>query len=76
MVKVVGALGVFFFFTPDDAAVGLDLGVRIKRSLAIAPRAVFDFDVLVQREFGLSHANLLVLNTGKLTSWRFLRKRF
>jgi hypothetical protein len=37
--------------------------------------AILELDVLVDREFGLSHKNLLVLNTEKLTSWRFLRKR-
>ncbi len=59
VVKVVGALGVFFFLAPDDAAIGLDFAVRIKRSLAITPRAVCELEVLVQREFGLSHKNLL-----------------
>jgi hypothetical protein len=48
----------FFFFAADDAAVELDFSVRIKRSLAITPRSVCELDVLVQREFGLSHKNL------------------
>jgi hypothetical protein len=50
---------VFFFLAIDYAAVRLDFSVRIERSLAITPRAVFELDVLVQREFGLSHKNLL-----------------
>jgi hypothetical protein len=42
-----------------QAAVGLDFSVRIEGSIAVMPRAVCELDVLVQREFGLSHKNLL-----------------
>jgi hypothetical protein len=54
----------------------LDFPVREDGSLAVTPRAVLELDVLVEREFGLSHKNLLGLNTGKQASWRFLRERF
>lgn len=60
----------------DHYDIGLDLAVRVEGSLFVAPRAVVKLDVFVEREFGLSHKNLLVLNTGKITSRRFLRKRF
>jgi len=48
-----------FFLAPDYAAVGLDFSVRMKGGLALTPRAVCELDVLVQREFGHSHKNLL-----------------
>jgi hypothetical protein len=72
-----GALGVFFLVLifSDDYDVGLDLDVFVECGFAVPPAAL-ELDVFVQPEFGLSHKNLLVLNTGKLTSWRFLRKRF
>jgi hypothetical protein len=46
VIKVVGALEMLFFLAADHAAVGLDFSVRIKRSLAITPRVVFELDVL------------------------------
>jgi hypothetical protein len=50
--------------------------VRESTSQRLAVNPVLELDVLVGGEFGLNHKNLLVLNTGKLTSWRFLRERF
>ena len=49
----------FFFLAGDDALVGLDFAVRIEGRPAVPPRAVLELDVLVDREFGLSHKNLL-----------------
>jgi len=54
----------------DDDHVGLDLAVRIEGSPLVAPNAVGQLDVFVQREFGMGHKNLLLFNTGKLTSWK------
>jgi len=68
--------GFFLCVLPDDDDVGLDRAVRLEDSLFVAPNLVVQLDVLVRREFGLSHKNLLFRNTGKLTSWRFLRERF
>ena len=42
----------------DELAVGFDFAVRIKGSPAVTPIAPCELDVLVQREFGLSHKNL------------------
>lgn len=47
--------------------------VRVEGSPLVALSAIVE---LVQSEFGLSDKNLLVLNSGKLASWRFLKKRF
>ena len=58
VIKVVGSLEMPFFLAADYA-IGLDFSVRIKGGLALTPRAVCELDVPVQREFGLSHKNLL-----------------
>jgi hypothetical protein len=59
VVKVIGTLGMLFLLAADDAAVGLNFAVRIKGSLAVAPRTFCQLDVLLQCEFGLRHKNLL-----------------
>jgi hypothetical protein len=65
VVEVAGAFGMFFFLVADEAPVGLDFSVRIEGSPAVAPRPILELDVLVDREFGLSHKNLLRANTEK-----------
>ena len=47
-----------FLLATDDATVGFDFAIRIKGSPAVTPTAPCELDVLVQREFGLSHKNL------------------
>jgi hypothetical protein len=59
VVKVVGSLGMLFLLAAHDTTAGFDFAVQIKGSPTVTPTAPCELDLFVQREFRLSHKNLL-----------------